>query len=193
MFLKERLALPSQNAAQVALRTQQIIAYETGVADAVDPLGGSYLIESLTDHLETQARQVIEQIDALGGALPAIESGYVQQQIQESAFAYQRAVENKTQIVVGVNRFTDSSTPPIELLRVDPAIEQGQRDRLAAVRARRDAGKVSELLTRIETGARGTEAMLPLFVEAVEQDVTLGEICRMLRNVFGEYQPNVTI
>ena len=191
--LDEALALPSQNAAQVALRTQQIIAYETGVADAVDPLGGSYLIESLTDHLETQARQLIEQIDALGGALPAIESGYVQQQIQESAFAYQRAVENKTQIVVGVNRFTDSSTPPIELLRVDPAIEQGQRDRLAAVRARRDAGKVSELLTRIETGARGTEAMLPLFVEAVEQDVTLGEICRILRNVFGEYQPNVTI
>jgi methylmalonyl-CoA mutase N-terminal domain/subunit len=191
--LDEALALPSQNAAQVALRTQQIIAYETGVADSVDPLGGSYLIEALTDQLEAQARQLIEHIDALGGAMSAIEAGYIQQQIQESAFAYQRAIENKTQIVVGVNRFTDSSTPPIELLRVDPAVEQGQRDRLTALRARRDAGKVSELLTQIEVAARGTDALLPLFVEAVEHDITLGEICRTLRGVFGEYQPHVTI
>ncbi|MHB8625103.1 MAG: acyl-CoA mutase large subunit family protein [Aggregatilineales bacterium] len=191
--LDEALALPSQTAAQVALRTQQIIAYETGVADSVDPLGGSYLIEALTDQLEARANALIEQIDALGGALVAIDAGFVQQQIQEAAFVYQRSVERKEQIVVGVNRFTDDTAAPIELLRVDPAIEQGQCQRLAAVRARRDPNKAAELLTRIETAARGTETLLPLFIEAVEHDVTLGEICRALRNAFGEYHPPMTI
>ncbi len=191
--LDEALALPSQTAAQVALRTQQIIAYETGVADSVDPLGGSYLIESLTDQLEARANTLIEQIDSLGGALAAIEAGFVQQQIQEAAFAYQRSVERKEQIVVGVNRFTDDAAMPIELLHVDPAIEQGQCQRLAAVRARRDPNKAAELLTYIETAARRAETLLPLFIEAVEHDVTLGEICHALRNAFGEYQPTTLI
>jgi len=175
------------------LRTQQIIAYETGVADSVDPLGGSYLIEALTDQLESQANSLIEQIDALGGALAAIEAGFVQRQIQEAAFTYQQAVEHREQIVVGVNQFTDDAAAPIELLRVDPAIEQGQCRRLAEVRARRDPNKVSELLTRIENAARGTDSLLPLFIEAVEHDVTLGEICHALRSVFSEYQPPLTI
>ena len=191
--MDEALALPSQTAAQVALRTQQIIAYETGVADSIDPLAGSYLIESLTDQLEARAKALIDQIDALGGALVAIERGFIQQQIQDSAYAYQQAVERGDQKIVGLNLYSDNKPPAIELLRVDPAIEQGQRDRLAAVRARRDPSKVSELLSHIESAARGTDPLLPLFITAVEADVTLGEICHALRHVFGEYIPPITL
>ncbi len=187
--LDEALALPSQAAAQVALRTQQIIAYESGVADSVDPLAGSYLIESLTDRLEAQARELIAQIDALGGALAAIESGYVQQQIQDSAFAYQQAIERGEQIVVGINKFADDQSAPITLLRVDPAIEQAQIVKLLELRARRDPAKVNELLGWIDAAARGHEPLMPLFIKAVEHEVTLGEICHALRAVFGEYRP----
>ncbi len=191
--MDEALALPSQTAAQVALRTQQIIAYESGVADAVDPLAGSYLIESLTDSLEARARELIEHIDGLGGALAAIESGYVQGQIQDAAFAYQQAIEKGEQIVVGVNKFAAEESTPIELLRVDPAMEQAQRTRLAELRARRDSIKISEALSRIGSAARGTESLMPLFIDAVEHDVTLGEICQVLRTVFGEYRPQTVI
>jgi methylmalonyl-CoA mutase N-terminal domain/subunit len=187
--MDEALALPSQMAAQVALRTQQIIAYESGVADAVDPLAGSYLIEALTDQLEEQARILIEKIDALGGALPAIETGYIQQQIQDAAYTYQGRVEREEQIIVGVNKFTVEEKIPIELLRVDPAVEQAQVARLSALRAARDSEAASAALARVETSARSAENMMPIFIAAVESGCTLGEICGVLRSVFGEYQP----
>ncbi len=189
----EALALPTQDAVQVALRTQQIIASETGVADSVDPLAGSYLIEHLTDEIVTRAQAYLDQIDALGGALAAIESGYVGGEIQEAAYQYQRAVESGDQVIVGVNKFTVGDEAKPELLRVDPAIEQAQRDRLADLRASRDNAKVAELRGRLDTAARGSENLLPLLVECVEHEVTLGEICHTLRGVFGEYRPSAWI
>lgn len=191
--MDEALALPSENAAQVALRTQQIIAYESGVADSVDPLAGSYLIESLTDQLEERARAMIERIDGMGGALAAIDAGYIQQEIQDAAYEYQQRVEKGEQIVVGLNKFQTTEPLPMDLLRVDPAIERAQADKLAKLRANRDAGKASELLTRIENAARGTENLMPLFIEAVENDITLGEVCHALRAIFGEYRPQAVI
>jgi methylmalonyl-CoA mutase N-terminal domain/subunit len=191
--MDEALALPTEAAVQVALRTQQVIAYESGVADSVDPMAGSYMVESLTDEIERRARDYIERIDAMGGALRAIEAGYIQREIQDAAYAYQQAVENDEQIIVGVNKFAIDEEEPIDLLRVDPAIEQQQVARLKALRENRDSAKVSEILTRIEAAARGSEPLMPLFVEAVERDVTLGEICGLLRSIFGEYRPSVSI
>ena len=193
--MDEALALPTEAAVQVALRTQQIIAHESGAADTVDPLAGSYAIESLTDAIEAQACTYIEQIDALGGALAAIEQGYVQGEINDSAYAYQRAVESSDQIVVGVNKFTaeDDSAAKREILRVDPAIEASQHAKLATIRAERDHAKAAELLGHLETAAQGSDNLMPLFIECVEHDVTLGEICGVLRQTFGEYQQNVTI
>jgi methylmalonyl-CoA mutase N-terminal domain/subunit len=187
--MDEALALPTEAAVQVALRTQQILAYESGVADTVDPMAGSYLVEALTDEIEARARTYIERIDSMGGALRAIESGYVQREIQDVAYAYQQAVEHGDQIIVGVNKFTTHEDTPINLLRVDPAIEQQQRARLKELREKRDASKASEMLTRIEQAARSTESLMPLFIEAVEQEVTLGEICNVLRGIHGEYRP----
>ncbi len=189
----EALALPSEQAVQVALRTQQIIAYESGVADTVDPLGGSYAVEALTEEIYRRALAYIAQIDAMGGALAAVENGFMQGEIQDAAYAYQKAVESGEQIVVGVNRFTTEEHPPTNLLRIDPAVEQQQRERLAALRASRDNGKVAELLGRLETAARGSDPLMPLFIECVDANVTLGEICRVLRGVFGEYRPSVNI
>jgi len=180
---------------QVALRTQQIIAHESGVADTIDPMGGSYLIEHLTDEIEARARDYIERIDAMGGALAAIENGYVQGEINDAAYAYQRAVESGEQVVVGVNKYAtgDGGAAHRDILRVDPAIEQAQRDRLAQLRAGRDNAKVAELRIRLEAAARGSENLMPLFITCVENDVTLGEICHTLRGVFGEYRPQVTV
>jgi methylmalonyl-CoA mutase N-terminal domain/subunit len=189
----EALALPSEQAVQVALRTQQIIAYESGVADTVDPLGGSYAVAALTEEIYRRALAYIEQIDAMGGALAAVENGFMQGEIQDAAYAYQKAVESGDQTVVGVNRFTTEGHPPTNLLRIDPAVEQQQRERLAALRAGRDNGKVAELLGRLETAARSSDPLMPLFVECVDADVTLGEICRVLRGVFGEYRPSANI
>jgi methylmalonyl-CoA mutase, N-terminal domain len=187
--MDEALALPTERAVQVALRTQQILAYESGVADTIDPLAGSYLIEALTDEIEARARDYIERIGAMGGAMRAIEAGYVQQEIQNAAYAYQQAVERDEQVVVGVNKFTVDEKTPIDLLHIDPAIEQQQVSRLRELRQKRDNTKVNELLARIDQAARGTEALMPLFVQAVEHEVTLGEICRVLREVVGEYRP----
>jgi len=191
--MDEALALPTQSAVEVALRTQQIIAYESGVADSVDPMAGSYLVESLTDEIEKRAREYIDRIDSMGGALKAIERGYIQQEIQDAAYAYQQAVEKQAQVVVGVNKFTTKAETSIETLHVDPAIEQQQRARLAELRQQRDNAKVSEILARIEQAARGTESLMPLFIEAVEREATLGEICKVLRTVHGEYRPEVSI
>ena len=187
--MDEALQLPTENAARVALRTQQVIAHESGVADTVDPLAGSYAVESLTDEIEKQAEAYLKQIDDMGGALAAVERGFIQNEIQEAAYRYQQAVESKEQIVVGVNEFTKDEDISIERLRIDPAIEQAQCERVAAIRARRDAGRAGELRSRLESAARGSENLMPLLVECVENDLTLGEICSTLRGVWGEYRP----
>jgi len=191
----EALALPSQAAVEVALRTQQIIAYESGVADTVDPLAGSYAIEALTDEIERRATQYIERIDAMGGARKAIEAGYIQNEIQDAAYAAQKAIEAGEQVIVGLNQLKVEEDLTLERLKVDPAIELGQRERLANLRANRDAVKVASLLNQLDNLARGTPALsgaegsnlVPLFIECVENKVTLGEICNTLRGVWGEY------
>ncbi len=187
--LDEALALPTEKAVRIALRTQQVIAHESGVADTVDPLGGSYLVEYLTDEIEKAAQEYINRIDELGGAMAAIEQGYVQTQIQNAAYEYQKAIEERANVIVGVNAYETEENLDIETLRVDPTIEAQQRARLAGLRGRRDSVRVGELRTRLETAARGSENLLPLFIECVENDVTLGEICSSLRSVWGEYQP----
>jgi len=185
----EALALPTEQAVQIALRTQQVIACESGVADTIDPLAGSYLIEHLTDEIERRALAYIRQIDDLGGAMAAIESGFINHEIQEAAYQYQKAVESGDQVVVGVNAFQTDEQIRLDRLRIGPAIEQQQRTRLAELRASRDQEQVSAALVRLETAARGTDSLMPHFVECVERDVTLGEICGVLRRVFGEYRP----
>ncbi len=184
----EALALPSQEAAELALRTQQIIAYETGVADTIDPVAGSYAIEQLTDQVEAEAQEYVDRIDAMGGALAAIERGFQQREIQESAYRLQRDIEAKRRIVVGVNDYVEAEPPIAGLTRVDQSVGERQRERLDRLRAERDSGRVETLLGRIEDAAQGTENLVPLLIESVENDVTLGEICRVLRNVWGEYQ-----
>ena len=186
--MDEALWLPTEKAVRVALRTQQVIAYELGVADSIDPLAGSYLIEELTDEIEKRAQAYLDRIDEMGGALKAIEEGYVQAEIQEAAYRFQQAMERGEEIVVGVNAFQNDEQMELERLRVDPAIEQGQRARLAALRVRRDAVRVSELLVQLEQTARSADNLMPIFVACVENDITLGEICRVLRDLWGEYQ-----
>jgi methylmalonyl-CoA mutase N-terminal domain/subunit len=190
--LDEALGLPTENAARIALRTQQVIAYESGVADTVDPLAGSYAIEELTTKLEDLAREYIEKIDAMGGMLRAIETGYVQQEIQDAAYEYQRAVETKDAIVVGVNKF-QASEVPIPILRIDEQIERDQVARVEAVRAKRDQTAAAAALDAIEDAANGTVNLLPRILTAVESYVTVGEISHRLRKVWGEYRESVTV
>jgi len=187
--MDEALWLPTEKSVRVALRTQQIIAHESGIADSIDPLAGSYLLEYLTDEIEKRAQEYIDKIDELGGALAAIERGFIQGEIQEAAYQFQRAVENKQQIVVGLNAYQVDESIELARLKVDPAIEADQGARLSRLRLQRDASRVSELLTRLEHTAQRHENLLPLFIECVENDVTLGEICRVLRQVWGEYHP----
>ncbi len=192
--MDEALWLPTEKSVRTALRTQQIIAYESGVADTIDPLAGSYLIEYLTDEIERRALAYIQKIDEMGGALKAIEQGYIQGEIQEAAYRYQQGVESGENIVVGVNAFqVKEDSGELERLKVDPAIEEGQRARLAALRARRDPHKVAALLSQVESAARGDAPLLPLFITCVENDITLGEITAVLRQVWGEYQPPVWV
>jgi methylmalonyl-CoA mutase N-terminal domain/subunit len=187
--MDEALALPTEHAVRVALRTQQIIAHESGVVDTVDPLGGSFAIEALTDEIEQRAQVYLDRIEEMGGALRAIERGYVQNEIHEAAYHYQQAVERKEQIVVGVNEYATGEPADIERLRVDPHIEAQACERLQALRARRDAARVAALRARLEAAAAGSENLMPLFVECVEAEVTVGEICHSLRGIWGEYQP----
>lgn len=191
--MDEAFALPTENAARIALRTQQVIAHESGVADTVDPLAGSYAIEQLTNELEKRAIDYIERIDGLGGMLRAIESGYVQREIQEAAYKYQRAIETEEQIVVGVNRFQIEEESDIATLRVDPAIEREQIERVRAVRQKRDSAEAESALAKLEEAARGTENILPRILECVESSVTVGEISNRLRGVWGEYREAVTV
>jgi methylmalonyl-CoA mutase N-terminal domain/subunit len=189
----EALSLPTEESARIALRTQQVIAYESGVSDSIDPLAGSYLLEYLTDEIEKRAAGYIEVIDDMGGMLQAIESGYVQREIQEAAFQFQKALEAGEEVAVGVNRFKEEWEEPIDIQSIDPAIEVAQSEQLAAFRARRDDGNVAALRGRLENAAQSNENLMPLLINCVENDVTLGEICHTLRQVWGEYQPDRVI
>jgi methylmalonyl-CoA mutase N-terminal domain/subunit len=185
--MDEALWLPSERSVRVALRTQQIIAYESGVADSIDPLAGSYLVEYLTDEIERQAIAYISRIDELGGSLAAIESGFMQNEIQNAAYAAQKAIEKKEQIVVGVNRFQVQEELTLERIKVDPAIELAQKARLKALREKRDPETARQLIENLKNLAVGKDNLMPVLMECVEHDLTLGEICNALRSVWGEY------
>jgi methylmalonyl-CoA mutase, N-terminal domain len=191
--MDEALWLPTEKAVRTALRTQQIIAHESGVADAVDAMGGSYLIEYLTDEIEQKVEEYITRIDDMGGAQAAIEKGFIQAEIQEAAYKYQRAVENRDEIIVGVNAYTDGESHKLERLAMDEGLAQRQSERLAMLRDERDAQTASERLAYLESAARGEDNLVPVFIACVENNVTLGEICGVLRKVWGEYQPPVEI
>jgi len=191
----EALALPTQDSAKLALRTQQIIAYESGVADTADPLGGSYYVERLTAQLLEAASSLMEEVQRRGGAVATIESGWMQEQIAESAYRAQRAVETGESVVVGVNKYVDPSAgaQAPQLQRIDPVIEKEQRERLAAVRANRDATLVAERLAGVRKAAQSGAALMPEFIEAVDAGCTLGEICDALRAVFSVYHPATAV
>src|SRR6266481_894942 len=191
--MDEALALPTEDAAQIALRTQQIIANETGVANTVDPVAGSYAIEHLTNEIERGALGYIEKIDSLGGMLKAIESGFVQTEIQKAAYEYQRAVETKEQVVVGVNDFIAEEERGIPTLRIDPQIEREQIQRLQALRAKRDSNKAKAAVVELERRTATEENLMPAILAAVEAYATVGEISDALRRSFGEYQESVVI
>jgi methylmalonyl-CoA mutase N-terminal domain/subunit len=189
----EALALPTEQSARIALRTQQMIAYESGVANTADPLAGSYFIESLTNEIERRAWDYIDKIKAVGGMLRAIERGYVQQEIQNAAYEFQQSVETERQIIVGVNKFRQEVETPVPLQRIDDALEKKQVERTRALRARRNAGPWKDSLTQIEDAARSGENLMPRMVQAVESYATVGEIGDTLRKVFGEYREAVVI
>jgi methylmalonyl-CoA mutase N-terminal domain/subunit len=188
----EALSLPTEESVRIALRTQQIIGYESGVASTIDPLAGSYYVEYLTDEIEKRAMAYIDEIDAIGGALAAIEAGYTQKEIQDASYQYQLAIEDNSSVVVGLNKFQVEDTHHLNILKVNPAVEQSQRAKLAALRENRDNDRSVELLGHLETAARGDENLMPIFVACVENELTLGEICGVLRKVWGEYQPGET-
>jgi len=186
----EALGLPTEESVRIALRTQQIIAEESGVAETIDPLGGAHAIEALTGDIERRALAEIAKIDGEGGALAGIERGYQQRAIEDSAYKQQRAIEGKEKVIVGVNAYrTEGEQPEVPITRVDPTVVERQRERLAKLRSRRDAGRAAKARTDLVTGAEGTANLVPLILAAVEVDVTLGEICADLRGVFGTYVP----
>lgn len=186
--MDEALWLPTEKSVQTALRTQQIIAEESGVVDSVDPLAGSYYLESLTDEISQRAMDYISKIDELGGAGAAIEQGYIQNEIQDAAYHYQKMVERGDIHVVGLNSYQVEESLELDRLEVDLALENKQKRKLTEIRKQRDSSRVDALKTRLTDAARGTENLVPLFIECVENDLTLGEICNVLRGVWGEYQ-----
>ena len=188
----EALALPTEEAVEIALRTQQIIAYETGVTKAIDPVGGAYAIEALTNAIEERALAYIQHIDELGGAVKAVELGFPQHEIQKSAYRYQRDIEEKSRIVVGVNEYVIDEPEPT-IMRLDPALEQQQAERVRALRAQRDTPQVRAALQRLKTAAQGSENLMPFLIHAVEAYATLGEIADTLREVFGEHRENIVL
>jgi methylmalonyl-CoA mutase N-terminal domain/subunit len=187
--MDEALALPTEESVRVALRTQQIIAYESGAAETIDPFGGSYYVEALTDRIEAEARAYIATIDAMGGAVRAIETGYMQREIQDSAYRYQREVESGQRVIVGVNKFQVDEEPPANLLRVDPALGEEQARKIARVKAERDGQSVQAALAEIRAAAQGSANLMVPILKAVKAYATLQEICDVMRDVFGEYQP----
>jgi methylmalonyl-CoA mutase N-terminal domain/subunit len=191
--MDEALALPTEESALIALRTQQIIANETGVTNTIDPVAGSYAIESLTEQIETRAHEYLSKIDAMGGMIKAIESGFVQTEIQRAAYDYQRGVESKDNIVVGVNDFVTEDHRQIPTLRIDAEIEHAQVARLRALRAKRDTPKAKAALAELQRCAGTSENLLPAILAAVEAYATVGEISDAMREVYGEYQESVVI
>jgi methylmalonyl-CoA mutase N-terminal domain/subunit len=190
----EALALPSEAAARLALRTQQVIAHETGVADTVDPLGGAYAVEAATDQLEQEALRLLDRIEERGGALKAIERGEIQREIQESAYRHQRRIESGEQVIVGVNRHQEAEEAgPTDILRIDPELERQQVERVRALRLRRDAGAWKAGLAAVEDRARGGENLVPALVDAVLAGATVGEISGRLRAVFGEHRETLVL
>ena len=189
----EAFALPSEESVAIALRTQQIIAHESGVGDIIDPLGGSYAIETLTHDIEERATEYVKKIDEIGGAIKAIEAGFVQKEIATSAYQYQRDIENKKKIVVGLNEFTTKEAPFTNILKISAEVERHQRQKLDKARGQRDCKKVKNSLKGLKKAAQGTENLMPYILEAVKSYVTLGEIADCLREVFGEYKERTTI
>lgn len=189
----EALALPTEDSVRVALRTQQIVAHESGVADTVDPLAGSFYVESLTKSIEDAALEYIEKIDELGGAPEAIEQGYIQKEIMDSSYNYQKELEKEERIVVGMNKFQVEEKPVEGLLKVDPRVEQLQRDKISTTKDSRDENAVQEKLQALKKAAEGEDNTMPFILDAVKAYATLGEICDVLREVFGEYQQSVVI
>jgi methylmalonyl-CoA mutase, N-terminal domain len=187
--MDEALALPTERAVRIALRTQQVLAYESGAADTADPLGGSYAVETLTRRIEEEAETYIAKIDGLGGSVSAI--SFMQREIQESAYRYQQDVESKARIVVGVNEFVMDEPPPTGLFQVDPAVGRAMAERLERLRRTRDAGDAARALEAVDRAARGSDNLIPIILDAVRAQVTLGEICDALRSVFGVHQPSV--
>ena len=184
----EALALPTENAVRLALRTQQVIAHETGVVNTIDPLGGSYFVEDLTNRLETEAYEYFDRIRALGGVVPAIKENFFQREIADASFRYQSEVEAKQRIIVGVNRYQQREDTELEILRIDPALETKQIERVTALRARRDSAKVEETLAALKRGAEGDENLMPLIVDASRAYVTMGEMCDTLREIWGVWR-----
>jgi len=180
---------PTEKAAKIALRTQQIVAYETGMTETVDPLAGSYFVEALTDAVETEARRYIDKIDALGGSVAAIEAGYMQDEIERAAFEWAKAVDDGEKVIVGVNRFVDPEAGEPEVFPIDPELERRQAERLRALRARRDQAAADAALAEVRAAARGTQNLLPPMKEALRAYATLGEVSDVLREEFGVYQP----
>jgi methylmalonyl-CoA mutase N-terminal domain/subunit len=191
--MDEAFCLPSEEAVQIALRTQQLIAYESGVIDTVDPIGGSYFVEALTEEIFERGQKYIDKIDELGGAAAAIEKGFIQREIQDSAYRYQREIEKEERVVVGVNKFQIEEKPPKDLLRVDPGVRISQMEGLEKLKSERDNTKVKGILGDLKKAAQGKDNLMPIILEAVKAYATLGEICDGLRDVFGEYQPVSTI
>jgi methylmalonyl-CoA mutase N-terminal domain/subunit len=191
--MDEALALPSEQSVQIALRTQQLIAYESGVADTADPLGGSYYVEALTDEIEKRASDYIAKIDQMGGSVAAIEKGYIQQEIQESAYRYQKEIEASDRVIVGVNKFQSKEPPPKGLLKVDPKVREMQIKRLVELRTSRDSKRVETSLAGLKKVAQGDGNLMVPILDCVRADCTLGEICDVMRGVFGEYEPTVKV
>ena len=189
----EALSLPSESSALTALRTQQIIAGETGIGDVVDPFGGSFYLESLTDKIEAQAKEYLQKIEDLGGAIKAVESGYIQKEIQDAAYQYHQSVENKETIVVGVNKYIDQESEKMDVLRVDPKLEDQQKAELKELKARRDQKEVDKQLETLLAAANGAENLMPHICRAVEAYATVGEISNTLRKSFGKFRPIATL
>jgi methylmalonyl-CoA mutase N-terminal domain/subunit len=186
--MDEALALPSETAVRIALRTQQIIAHESGVINSVDPLAGSYLVEALTNRMEREAYKYFEIIETLGGVIPAIEQGFFQREIARSAYRYQREIDQRKRIVVGMNEYASDEPLSIPILRMDPEGERRQLERLARVRGERDNDLLAQRIEALRNAAKSTENLMPNILEAVRAYGTLGEICDVLRGVFGEYR-----
>jgi methylmalonyl-CoA mutase N-terminal domain/subunit len=189
----EAFSLPSEHAVSIALRTQQVLGYEIGVTDTVDPLGGAYFIEYLTDKIEEEVMNYIIRIDELGGAVKAIEEGFMQQEIHQSAYEYQKEIENGKRVVIGLNKFVTKDEEPIKLAKSSPAVEEYQKEKLKKLRQERNNEKVTAVLNHLYNAAQSSENLVPIFIEAVKAYATVGEICNVLRDVFGEYRQQVLL